>query len=145
MHPELSLLLDYTNTPVITRFCSDHPEISLDEGQLLFQDLLAWMWLKQQRNKENKPTYLFGPLLILDDLWHTFILHTRDYIDFSMNFFGEYLHHEVEPVGFEHVLNEDELADYLQDCFKYLNEEWVKRRFAVALVATELTDSHLLV
>lgn len=65
-------------------------------------------------------------------MWHSFILHTRDYIDFSMKYFGEYFHHDVEPVGFEHVLDEEELADYLQDCFQYLNKGWVERRFSMA-------------
>ena len=133
MNSELSLLLAYSNPAVITHFCHYHREFSLPEGQALFRDLLSCMWLNKQRCIEEKPTYLFGPLLILDEMWHTFILHTRDYIDFSMRYFGEYFHHEVEPVGFEHNLNEDELTDYLQDCFKYLGEEWVERRFSVAL------------
>ncbi len=138
MNSELSLQLQYKNTSVVTSFCHDHPEYSLVESQVLFDDLLGWMWLNQQRHKMGKKTYLFGPLLILDEMWHTFILHTRDYVEFSMRYFGEYFHHEVEPVGFEHLVEEDELTDFLDDCFLYLDEAWVERRFSKAFVAAYL-------
>lgn len=134
MSSELLKLKHYRNQKVVDYFCYHHPEFTWDDGQLLFEDLLAWLWLNTQRKKEGKNTYLFGPLLILDELWHTFILHTRDYVDFSMQYFGEYIHHEVEPIGFEHVIEEEELTDFLQDCFKYLDQHWVERRFSTALI-----------
>lgn len=134
MSSELAELLRYGNTSVIHYFCHHHPEYSFEQGQVLFEDLLAWMWLNKQRNKAGKKTYLFGPLLVLDEMWHTFILHTRDYFDFSMCYFDSYFHHDIEPVGFEHMLDEEELNDFLEDCFIYLNQEWVERRFASAFV-----------
>lgn len=129
----LSTLLDYKNQVVVDYFCHHHPEFSEQEAKVLFADLLAWMWLNVYRAKQGKKTYLFGPLLILDEVWHAFILHTRDYVDFSMRYFEAYFHHDVEPVGQEHIMQEDELAEYLHDCFAYLGSEWVARRFATAL------------
>ncbi len=115
--------------PVVLNYFSHHQQIPLENSKALFEDLLAWMWLNRQRKLQNKPTYLFGPLLQLDQLWHSFILHTRLYTDFCMEHFGEYFHHEVEPPGEEHHLNEEELRDFLNDCFDYLGEEWVQRNF----------------
>ncbi len=132
----LSALLDYKNKVVVNHFCHHHPEFSEQEGQALLEDLLAWMWLNVQRAKQGKKTYLFGPLLILDELWHTFILHTRDYVDFSIRYFDTYLHHDVESIGQEHIMEEEELTEYLHDCFTYLGSEWVARRFATALTET---------
>jgi hypothetical protein len=128
---KLSELKLYKNSKVLDYFIQKNPEFSLDSAKQLFEDLLAWMWLSVQRKKEAKKTLLFGPLLTLDELWHLFILHTRDYIDFCMHYFGEYFHHEVEPVGFEHLMEEDELTDYLEDCFKLLGNGWVERRFLI--------------
>lgn len=91
------------------------------------------MWLSEQRKEQGKKTYLFGPLLILDELWHAFILHTRDYVDFSLKYFGRYFHHEVEIPGQEHTLEEEEFRDFLEDCFTYLGSDWVERRFSEAL------------
>ena len=78
MNTDLAALFHYKNTKLLDYFCHHYPEWTLQEGQVLFDDLLAWMWLHEQRAKQAKKTYLFGPLLILDELWHAFILHTRD-------------------------------------------------------------------
>ncbi|MBA2709560.1 MAG: hypothetical protein H0U57_03085 [Tatlockia sp.] len=131
VRPKLSELKGYKNSKVLTYFLQKNSEISLEMGQELFDDLLRWMYLSAQRKMESKLTKLFGPLLILDELWHIFILHTRDYIDFCNHYFGEYFHHDVEPIGFEELLEENELEDYLKDCFKYLGSEWVERRFSL--------------
>ncbi|KTD05971.1 hypothetical protein Lgra_2748 [Legionella gratiana] len=132
----LSEIVQYQNQAVVAYFCSRHPEFTVQEGNILFTDLLSWMWFNAQRAKLGKKTHLFGPLLLLDELWHAFILHTRDYVNFSMHYFGGYFHHDIEPIGSEHVMEEEELTDYLQDCFTYLGTEWVSRRFEVALVET---------
>ncbi|TAL64273.1 MAG: hypothetical protein EPN84_03650 [Legionella sp.] len=134
MKTDLKQLLSYKNYQVLAYFCHHHPDYSLEEGQQLFEDFLAWIWLNLQRSQQGKKTLLFGPLLVLDELWHAFILHTRDYHDFCLDYLGAYFHHDIEPIGFEHHLQEDELSDFLEDCFLYLDEAWVNRRFAGALV-----------
>lgn len=133
MNPDLSVLLNYKNVGVVEYFCYHHPEFTIQDGLVLFDDLLGWMWLNKQRALQDKKTYLFGPLLVLDELWHSFILHTKDYVDFSMQYFGTYFHHDIEPIGFEHMMEEEELRDFMQDCFSSLGEEWVMRRFKMAL------------
>ena len=130
----LADLLTYKNPRVLEQFSYTHGDYSLIQTEQLFTDLLAWLWLKNQRTYQQKPTYLFGPLLLLDQLWHLFILHTRDYIEFSERYFGSYLHHDPEPPGFEHHLTEEELGEYVGDCFEYLGSDWVERRFAQALI-----------
>lgn len=126
----LQEILNYHNEEVVKRFCISHPQYALSDAQQIFHDLLAWLWVREQRAHMNKRTYLFGPLLILDEMWHCFILHTRDYHHFSMHYFSQYLHHDPEPVGEEHQVTEQELSDFLADCFTYLDEAWVDRRFS---------------
>ncbi|MDI9817897.1 MULTISPECIES: hypothetical protein [unclassified Legionella] len=127
--PVLDELLAYQNEQVVRYFCHHHPDISYQEGQQLFNDLLAWMWLNACRQKSHRLTYLFGPLLRLDEVWHCFILHTPDYVDFCQHYFADYFHHHVETIGSEHELSPDELADFLEDCFEYLGDAWVERHF----------------
>lgn len=128
--PSLATLLQYENKNVIRYFCHHHPAFSQDQAKLLFPDLLAWMWLNAFRKTQGRTTYLFGPLLILDKLWHAFILHTQDYYQFCENYFGEYFHHHIEPIYFEHELTQEELTDFLNDSFNYLGEEWINRYFS---------------
>ncbi len=126
-------LLCYKNPKIIEHFYKKNPDYGHDHCQQLFSDLMAWFHLKAIRKCSDKKTYLFGPLLVLDELWHCFILHTREYIKFSVHFFGEYLHHEVEPIGKEHYLTPEETADFLQDGFLHLGEDWVMRYFGFML------------
>lgn len=133
MKSGLSDLFCYKNTAVVAYFCHHHPEFTIQDGHVLFTDLLGWLWLNKHRAESNKKTYLFGPLLSLDKLWHIFILHTQDYVDFCNQYFGEYFHHHIEPIGFEHSLEEEELSDFLNDCLNHLGEEWITRHFAAAL------------
>ncbi|WP_026069620.1 glycine-rich domain-containing protein [Legionella tunisiensis] len=127
--PPLTELLTYKNEQVVRHFCHQYPDFSHEKSTQLFQDLLAWMWVNAYRQTNNRPTYLFGPLLMMDKMWHNFILHTQDYVNFCEHYFNDYFHHHVEPAGFEHHLTAEELADFLQDCFEYLGENWVLRYF----------------
>lgn len=132
--PTLNALLGYKNPTVTRYFTHHHPEVNQEAAEQLFQDLLAWLWLNAYRKQQHKQTWFFGPLLLMDAMWHAFILHSREYHAFCQNYFGDYFHHEVETPGFEHELQPDELADYLKDCFEYLGDEWVQRHFAEAFI-----------
>ena len=128
MIPSLTDFLAYEN-PLVIHHYSYHQKLPLNDVKQQFKDLLAWFWLSEYRLGQDKKTYLFGPLLNLDDLWHTFILHTRDYLVFSHEFFGTYYHHDVEIPGKEYELNEEDLRDLLTDCLEHLGEGWVERCF----------------
>ncbi|KTD21258.1 hypothetical protein Llon_1356 [Legionella londiniensis] len=129
MLPPMNELLAYRNEHVVHYYCYHHPETTEDEARQLLNDLLGWIWLKIYRNKAQRRTYLFGPLLPIDAMWHAFILHTRDYHLFCTRFFGDYIHHDIEPPGREYHLKPDELQDFLNDCFQFLGDEWVHRYF----------------
>ena len=131
---KLATLLAYRNSQVITHYSYKNPHLTCSEVEQNFEDLLAWLWLKTYRQSTGRSTYLFGPLLALDEMWHIFILHTEDYCNFCEMYFGTYLHHTVEPIGYEHQLTEEELDDFLQDCFKFLGKEWVLRHFSSLLM-----------
>lgn len=128
--PILAELLDYNNERVLHYYCHQHTKVTPTQAKRLFADLLAWLWLNTYRQNHNKKTYLFGSLLALDDVWHAFILHTRDYHQFCNHYFEEYIHHEIEPIGIEHELCPEEIESFLMDCFDYLGEDWVMRYFS---------------
>lgn len=129
--PSLSELLAYKNTRLLHYFCYHQRQISLENAQQLLADLMSWLWLHAWRKSSSRATWFFGPLLILDELWHAFILHTRDYHDFCLQFFGEYVHHDIEPPGAEHAISPEELADFLSDAIDHLGLAWVERYFPV--------------
>jgi hypothetical protein len=128
----LSQLMTYENASVIDQFCHHYPEVTRQQAQQLFRDLLGWMWLSLHRKVSARQTWLFGPLLELDKVWHIFILHTRDYASFCATHFGQFFHHDFETIGQEYLQSPDELADFLRDCFEHLGEDWVNRHFSMA-------------
>ncbi|KTD45448.1 hypothetical protein Lqui_2919 [Legionella quinlivanii] len=125
----LSTLLGAYNERIVKHYASNNPSLSLQQCQQLWKDLLGWMWLTQYRKSLDKATYLFGPLLHLDDLWHFFILNTRDYCEFCQQYWGEYFHHDIENPHEAHQLSADELADFLEDAMEFLGEDWIDRYF----------------
>ena len=125
----LHAIQSYENVSVLTNFQKKNSEHDLPACQQLMSDLCAWLVLKEWRDAQGKKTWLFGPLLALDELWHVFIIHTQDYHKFCEHYFGYYVHHTVEPVGAEHVMTPDELADFLDDALESLGTDWVLRYF----------------
>lgn len=131
--PALDELLAYHNEQVVHYFSYHHPEYTKTEAEKLFKDLMGWLWLKAYRSANNRRTYLFGPLLPMDAMWHVFILHTKAYELFCQQFFAEFVHHDVEPPGQEYQLMPEEIEDFLNDCFQFLGQNWVLDYFATFL------------
>lgn len=131
--PLLQSLLAYNNPTVVHYFSNRYPSYNHHASQVLFKDLLGWLWLNALRQERQQPTWFFGPLLPMDEMWHCFILHTRDYHAFCQHYFGDYFHHDIEPAGAEYQLNPEEIASFLEDCFEHLGDEWVNRNFHEAL------------
>ena len=130
----LATLRTLSNPAVAAHFCRQHPEYDAAKANQLFQDLLSWMWLTLERKQRGRDTWMFGPLLVLDAMWHIFILHTRDYSNFCQTHFGAYFHHDVESPEDAHEQSPEALEDFLMDCFTHLGEAWVMRCFEGAFI-----------
>lgn len=128
----LEAVLAYKNNQVIEQFCRENPEISGEKARQTFEDLLAWLWLSENRHQRQLKSHMIAPLIPLDKIWHVFILHTRSYAEFCQHYFNRYLHHEVEHHGKESVLSIDELSAYLHDAYEHLGESWLIRNFELA-------------
>jgi hypothetical protein len=96
----LQEVLGYDNPRVLNKFRTMYA-ISQDEAQEIFTEMKKWLWLSAQRKIAVRNGQLedFGSLVIhtgmvvIDELWHVFILHTKDYTDFCERYFGFYIHH----------------------------------------------------
>lgn len=61
------------------------------EYHYLFDELKKFLWLSQT----FKPTLSLFSLRV-DEIWHQFILFTKQYQEFCQSFFGAYVHHLPE-------------------------------------------------
>jgi hypothetical protein len=65
--------------------------------------------------------YVSMPSQVADDLWHEFILYTREYDSFCRRAFGGFLHHTPAVVLSEHRKSNEGLRRVWWYCCKYEN------------------------
>jgi hypothetical protein len=87
------VLDETTSRSVIARIAKDEG-VSSQTGERWFAELLKFLDLaaEMSANGDGRP---LAPSLPVDAAWHSFVLHTRPYMEFCERRYGEYLHHEV--------------------------------------------------
>lgn len=101
-HP-IQAISQYRNQDVVDRFVVEY-DVSPCEGNLIFEETLKWVWLCAQARSDRDsgidvPTLVMDRYLqVLDEMWHHFILFTKDYSDFCELHFGFVVHHFPTPV-----------------------------------------------
>ena len=141
----LKVLLTYKNSGLVEKFSVTYG-VSLKEAETIFKDMLRFLWLSDRAthlrfNKKNSNVpriYIFEPLVVIDEMWHMFILDTKRYTDFSMQYFGRYMHHDSPPVGASKVwvskkeseAMNNELMHMIQFSFEELGEKIAQRWFS---------------
>jgi hypothetical protein len=83
----LEEILAYRNEDVISRFL-DLYDVEEEEARDLFQETLKFLFLTQKGD-----AFIPDDLLILDEMWHNFVLFTKEYAHFCQRHFGGYNHH----------------------------------------------------
>lgn len=91
MTPNLSEILLYKNEDVVDRFLAMY-NIQHEEAVKIFDETLKWLWL----GNKIEGVFIDDSTLIIDEMWHNFILFTQDYENFCLSNFGRYLHHQPE-------------------------------------------------
>jgi hypothetical protein len=69
-----------------------HPDLQMEDTALVETALRQWFRVLARRPSAR----LSMPSMLVDDMWHEFLLHTRDYAAFCDAAFGKFLHHEPE-------------------------------------------------
>jgi hypothetical protein len=96
----LARALDYDNPAIVHKFLESW-NLPVDEALDLFTETKRWLWLaatlrragSRQPGAPPSSLAIDGPLVLLDEMWHTFILFTREYTEYCRARFGSYVHH----------------------------------------------------
>jgi hypothetical protein len=83
--------LSYENEEIVASFRANYG-VSHEEARELFEETKKWLWLCGTRPRSMRMT-VFGPMKMLDEMWHTFILFTHEYTQYCLDHFGFYIHH----------------------------------------------------
>ena len=108
---ELILALECENEELIIEGFMDRYEVSLEEAVDIFNETKKWLWLASKNDELETPLFIDQPLLILDEMWHTFILHTKQYYKFCLRHFNRMIHHEPTPSSFKEKMNQRMLTE----------------------------------
>jgi hypothetical protein len=84
---QLEAMLAYQNEDVLSRFM-DMFDVTHEEAKELFQETKKFLFVCQV-----KGVFIPDDLLILDEMWHNFILFTKEYQAFCNTHFDTYFHH----------------------------------------------------
>lgn len=109
----LTELQEYKNQEIVFRFTKLF-DIEDVEAELIFEETKKWLWLcakariDRKENNKNVPEKIAidDSLVIIDEMWHNFILFTKDYNEFCENSFGFFIHHFPTPKVFNDNLKE---------------------------------------
>jgi hypothetical protein len=99
----LEEVLAYRNDRVIDSFTRKF-DVARDEAERIFVEALRWLWYigSSEPTAENPEMHgIDDAIFIIDEMWHTFILVTRDYTKFCNDMFGRYIHHSPGSAGTE--------------------------------------------
>lgn len=86
-------ILTYTNDNVVYKFVEEY-QIPFEESTEIFSEMLKWLWLCANGKNLLKEKIAKSSFLIIDKMWCTFILFTKDYAGFCKVNFGVFIHHE---------------------------------------------------
>jgi len=72
--------------------------VTREEAIDIFEETKKWLWAAAKSSEEDSVTMsIDASLLIIDEMWHTFILHTKYYHNFCMNVLKKFIHHLPTP------------------------------------------------
>jgi hypothetical protein len=100
---------------LIKKFCQEHG-IPKSEAEQCFEETKKFLTLCATNQGIN-----YSPSKVVDEMWHQFILHTRDYFEFC-NHLGGFIHHQ--PAAKRQPRSYEKTRRDLRKLFGGLNEKY---------------------
>jgi hypothetical protein len=151
MHTTLEQILHFEHPQVVQRFQKEYPQKAA-RAEVIFKDLLRFFWGTKYHEVQRSiaPTnsdldFVFimdQEMREIDQMWHIFLLYTRDYASFCQRYFSEFLHHQPDLVpvftqnSFEFESNLQRFLTYTYDLF---GEAVLRRWFPESLTVDSLS------
>lgn len=142
MQIQLQQLLKYRNKNIISRYQSEYPHSKMTAQEAL-SELMKYIWLchKHASDKKSNPEnellnfrcVIHEEMEEIDNMWHTFLLFTKNYQDFCNQYLkGHFFHHDPLPAKQRRISQKkytQELHRYLSYIYDNLGEETLVKWF----------------
>ena len=127
----LDAVLAYRHPGVLARYVKDFGG-DRGDAEELFGELMRWLYLCARATEPGGSGRLsmYPEILRIDDMWHVFLMHTREYADFCDRYLGRFVHHYPTPTAEPRAQGEDaQLEGFLSFLYDELGEATVRRWF----------------
>ena len=135
----LDEMLQYENTIVVQRFLNMF-DVTETIAKDIFKETLRYLYLSrvtEQKRSEGQSMPSLGithQIMIIDEMWHAFILNTRDYMKFCEKYLDQFIHHppqyqskDGKPYDIHNIEAFEQKVSYIYDT---LGEETVEKWFS---------------
>ena len=118
--PNKAEIINWRHLPTIHRLMAEN-RWSLATSTEWFNDFMCWLYTSMRSKLDHDKIFIMDNMHYLDDVWHAYILHTRDYLLMSKTLFAtDIIHHDPEdPFSREKI--EDSVIEYQMEM---LIEDW---------------------
>lgn len=133
----LAEVLRYRHIEVIRRFREQFP-VSEREAHSIFRETKKWLWLCATSPTPGRLA-VTDQILVIDEMWHTFLMYTQDYHAFCLRAFGKFLHH-VPTTEAEKARQRRRMQTYPE---RVAHEVETETRWQCGLIAERLGEATL--
>jgi hypothetical protein len=108
----------------VRRYAREH-QATPEEAAELFRETLKWLYLCGRAatdGPEGLVLVVHPEIEKIDEMWHTFLLFTRDYAEFCDRYFGLFLHHVPGEDGDEAPPEEGPVRAALEAQYAFVYE-----------------------
>lgn len=128
MHlPTKQQLESWQHLPTIYRLMVEK-RWSLKLSTQWFNDFMRWLYTANRSELENDKFFAMDNLHYLDDVWHAYILHTKDYMQMSQTLFGcEFIHHHPENPFLAEKIADEVISYQMEMLISDWGEQYVDR------------------
>lgn len=108
---KLESVLEYQGMNIERKFMEKF-DVSYEDANDIFIEMKKWLWACYHSEIDMSKTILKidESLLVIDEMWHTFILFTKEYQNFCDKYFSFFIHHYpttyIEKENFKLYTNE---------------------------------------
>lgn len=133
----LTQALGYSNDRIVWRFAELY-DLPFAEAEDIFTETKKWLWLNAQPGIPS--LFVSDAMMIIDEMWHTFILFTSEYTSYCEEYYGGYIHHA--PVT--RADKERMMGRYIDNPQRYIAEQTDKLRAQCMSIYLHLGEATLL-
>lgn len=132
----------YKNPSIVYKFMESY-DVSYEDAEALLNETVKWLWLCAYKAKKIKETgkkipglFIDSSMVMIDEMWHTFILFTNDYLNFCNNTLGLFIHHRPTTKSEKDIMD----IRLKEDKSSVISEVKEKNRFQYNFIYDALGD-----